>query len=42
MLAGEPVPLPFKSSLTGTLSGAKDEVFEHLLSEGVAVVVQPD
>jgi hypothetical protein len=39
MLAGEPVPLPFKSSLTGTLSGAKDEVFEHLLSEGVAVVV---
>lgn len=43
MLAGRPVALPFRNSLTGTLSGTKDEGFELLLNEGVAVVVsQPE
>lgn len=43
LLAGKPVALPFRNSLTGTLSGTKDEGFELLLNEGVAIVVsQPE
>ena len=39
MLAGKPVALPFRNSITATLSGTKDEGFELLLDKGVAIVV---
>ena len=39
MLAGKPVALPFRNSFTATLSGTKDEGFELLLDQGVAIVV---
>jgi hypothetical protein len=39
MLDGKPVALPFRNSVTVTLSGTKDEGFERLLDKGIAIVV---
>ncbi|WP_368496167.1 hypothetical protein [Herbiconiux sp. A18JL235] len=39
MLEGKPVPMPFTNSFTGTLSGTKDEGFDLILTQGVAVCV---
>lgn len=37
ILRGEPTPIPFVDSLTGTLTGTRDSGLDLLLNEGVAV-----